>query len=509
MGHPCLYSLDTVSAARGRILGWAFISVASPVAHMSRLLSGAANLDDVAEFLRTTPYYLRFILYGRRYRAHYRRFKIPKRRGGYREIAVPPDVLKNMQRKLAAALLDLHPAKPSAHGFLRDRSVVSNATRHEGQRVVGNLDLLNFFSSIHLGRVTRALQQPPYSLGAPAALVVGQLCCDEMGILPTGAPSSPILSNIISRNLDEQLQQIARKHGCRYTRYADDITISTSRPALPSELIYLDPLHGRAMVGPLLESAIASSGFTVNPDKVRIARIERKQEVTGLTTNERVNVGRRYVRELDSLIFIWRRHGVETAAASYAKRHKVPPSRATPARFLNFLRGKFSYLRMVKGENDPVCRRAAALHVQAAGRGGGEDVIVAAAGLRQTFASASRRSPPSPAHERSGALAKPPRPIANSLCAGASASVAHARASVPVVSGCVAFAICPAPIAKARRGIASGRSAIANGTRAIAFAHTEFAFARAAFANSPLPVVKSRGPLIKAPLGLASFARGR
>ena len=84
---------------------------------------------------------------------------------------------------------------------------------------------------------------------------------------------------------------------------------------------------------------------------------ERKQEVTGLTTNERVNVGRWFVRELDSIIHIWRRYGPAAAASCYSRRHKIPPPRATPARLFNFLRGKLSYLRMVKGEHDPICRR--------------------------------------------------------------------------------------------------------------------------------------------------------
>jgi RNA-directed DNA polymerase len=336
-------------------LGWAFFLL--PPATMPRTLAGLTTLDDVAVFLDVSANFLRFVLYGRRDREHYTRFHIPKRSGGFREISVPPASLKVMQRKIATALLQLYPVKPSVHGFVWERSVVSNAKRHEMQRVVGNLDLRDFFPRIHLGRVRHALQRPPYSLGSIASLVVAQICCDHMGILPQGAPSSPIISNIICRGLDEQLQQLARRHGCRYTRYADDITISTSRPLLPTDLLHVDPFSHKGVVGANLNLIITSAGFDVHPDKVRIAWTERKQEVTGLTTNERVNVGRWFVREMNTLLYIWHKHGAIAAASSYARRHGIRPERASTAHLLNFLRGKFSYLRMVKGDNDPVCRR--------------------------------------------------------------------------------------------------------------------------------------------------------
>ncbi len=222
---------------------------------------------------------------------------------------------------------------------------------------MGNVDLNDFFTSIHLGRISNALQKPPYSLAEKAAIVIAQICCDENGILPQGAPSSPILSNVICRELDEQLQQVARRHGCRYTRYADDITISTSRPTLPIELFSIEPLTGKAIVGPAPSHVITSAGFSLNSYKVRIAWSERKQEVTGLTINERTNLGRWFVRELDSLIYIWQKYGPMAAAARYARRHRIPATLANPKRVLNFLRGKCSFLKMVKGEHDPVCRR--------------------------------------------------------------------------------------------------------------------------------------------------------
>ena len=325
--------------------------------HMSRALESSLTLQDIADFLGISANFLRYVLYGRNERKSYRRFNIPKRSGGYRQISVPPNSLKIMQRKIAGALLALHPPKPSAHGFLRGRSVVTNAKRHEAQRVVGNIDLSDFFPSIHVGRISKALQNPPYSLGEWAAVVVAQICCEDDGKMPQGAPSSPILSNIICRNLDEQLQKISGQHGCRYTRYADDITFSTSRPALPRELMYLHPITGKAVAGEELDKIIVGSGFTINREKVRIAWSERRQEVTGLTTNERVNVHRRYVRELDSLIHIWRKYGALRCAERYAVKHRLHPAVGTPHSLANFVRGKFSYLLMVKGSGDPVCRR--------------------------------------------------------------------------------------------------------------------------------------------------------
>src|SRR5262249_60767938 len=103
---------------------------------------------------------------------------------------------------------------------------------------------------------------------------------------PQGAPSSPALTNIICRGLDARLARIAEELGFRYTRYADDMTFSGSGPA-------------RGNVNRLLSRVrhvVEQEGFRVHPDKTRVLRRGRRQEVTGLVVNHRVNIPRATLR---------------------------------------------------------------------------------------------------------------------------------------------------------------------------------------------------------------------
>jgi RNA-directed DNA polymerase len=248
---------------------------------------------DVAAYLGITHRFLAWILYVKRERENYRIFTIPKKAGGVREIAAPPKNLAILQRKLAAILLANYRPKAAAHGFAAKRSIATNAMRHKQQRVVFNIDLEDFFPTIHLGRFRNLLMAPPFSIGKGAATAISQICFGASGRLPQGAPSSPIVSNYVCRSLDDSLQTLASKHGCRYTRYADDITFSTSRPSLPQEMIETDSEGGQVVVGAELQNVVQAEGFRINNRKVRVSAFDRRLEVTGLTVNEGVNV-RRY-----------------------------------------------------------------------------------------------------------------------------------------------------------------------------------------------------------------------
>jgi RNA-directed DNA polymerase len=319
-------------------------------------ISGLTSREDVARFLRVSDRYLRFVLYGRRDREKYRQFKVPKKSGGHRDIFAPPRSLAFLQRKIAVALLAQHKPKPASHGFLRDRSIVTNAKCHAGQAAIFNLDLKDFFPSIHFGRLQRLLQKKPFRLGGEAATVICQICFEAAGRLPQGAPSSPIISNLVCRALDDGLQRLAHVHGCVYTRYADDLTFSTSRPILPAAIAVIDASTSRYSAGSELAGVITASSFTINPTKVRLYRRDRRQEVTGLTVNENPNVRRAFVRDLDAIIHGWRKYGYEAASAHYVKlrRRPVPLDRKF---LINVLRGKLAFIRMVKGESDPLLRR--------------------------------------------------------------------------------------------------------------------------------------------------------
>jgi RNA-directed DNA polymerase len=325
---------------------------------------------DLAALLSTTERRLSHHLY--RAPLPYRTFSIPKASGGHRTILAPPDVVKAWQTVVLHCMSAIYVPTRAVHGFAPARSVVTNAHVHTRRRLVLNLDLENFFPTIHFGRVRGVLQSPPFKLPPSVAATVAQLCCVN-GYLPQGAPTSPLLSNLVCRGLDHQLVALARATGCRYSRYADDITLSTDKALFETSVVkngFSEPVE----LGDALLKVIASNSFKVNGNKTRIADAQKRQEVTGLTVNAKVNVQRDYVKQIRGALFCWSRHGERVADQTF--RTKFPHlSRAQPpAPLREFMRGRLAFLKMVRGEHDGVYLRYAA---EFASLSGGKSVDLA------------------------------------------------------------------------------------------------------------------------------------
>ncbi len=321
---------------------------------------------DVAELLELPLSRLNFILYGGRYRYPYFHFEIPKRGGGSRPIASPPKSIAILQRKLVHALSLVYRPRACVHGFVPGRSIATNALLHVGKRFVLNIDLLDFFTEINFGRVRGMFMSPPYKLGPPAATVLAQLACDG-GHLPQGAPTSPIISNMVCGRLDSELVRLARRFRCRYSRYADDITLSTNRRRFPLGLAQrFDVTDASAgaeedektvtMLGPSLIEIIASNGFQVNPAKARLQHAGTRQEVTGVIVNRHPNTYRRHSRQVRAMIHAVDKHGAKRAASEFAEKYD-PKQRAPSVQlFRSVLLGKLEFIRMVKGDSDRAYR---------------------------------------------------------------------------------------------------------------------------------------------------------
>lgn len=263
---------------------------------------------SVADLLEVPYMHLVHILYRSPQRYAYTKFSIPKRSGGVREIAAPANSLKILQAKLNSVLQIVYKSKPAAHGFISGHSIVTNALAHTGKRFVLNLDLEDFFPSIHFGRIRGAFMGQPYNVSAAAATVLAQICSTPDG-LPQGAPSSPMVSNLVCARLDGELQRLAKKHRCTYTRYADDISFSTTAPRFPPALASRKGdgwAPGEVELGRELAEVIEANDFRVNARKTRMQVRECHQEVTGLTVNKFPNVQRRFVRQVRAMLHAWK-----------------------------------------------------------------------------------------------------------------------------------------------------------------------------------------------------------
>ena len=156
--------------------------------------------------------------------------------------------------------------------------------------------------------------------------------------------------------MDSQLQRLAKECRATYTRYADDITFSTTLKEFPEALAYAVTEEGqeRLVLADPLVGIIVENGFNINEKKVRLQSRGNHQEVTGLTTNQFPNVKRTYVRQIRAMLHAWAKFGLEAAEKEYHQKYQSKarfPRKASPT-FKQVLRGKIEFLGMVKGKND-------------------------------------------------------------------------------------------------------------------------------------------------------------
>lgn len=313
---------------------------------------------DVAELFGLSLKQVNFFLYVLPEAKRYKLFEIQKRAGGTREIASPILPIKAMQRAFAKWLSSRFKPHSHTHGYVENRDIITNADKHVARRWVLRVDLKEFFPTIHFGRVRGLLLSPPYSLSEDVSRLLAHLCCHK-GFLPQGAPSSPVVSNLVCRRLDRQLAKLAGEHRCRYTRYADDLVFSTNQKNVPSLLVAQDSQTGTISAGSELRRIIEGNGFKVNDEKTRLYPKTQRQLVTGIVVNDDLNVPREYVRSIRLQIHALKKHGAAVAEKLVLGTYKKNRPVSEPPDFLEVLRGRVQHVGHVRGWGNAVYQRLA------------------------------------------------------------------------------------------------------------------------------------------------------
>ena len=215
----------------------------------------------------------------RLFKCKYKEALIPKRRGGHRKIFIPNETTKKLQRQILRRLLSRLRVHSAAHGFEEGRSIFTNACIHVQQKVVISLDIKDFFQNTRKERVEAYFRRIGWN-EACARLLSNLLTHEDA--LPQGSPCSPKLSNLLNYGLDAALESKIADYRGKYSRYADDITIS-----FPKDY----PQHIRGMIQKVRRE-LHKWGYELNDKKTRIMRAHQRQLVTGLVVNERVNLPR-------------------------------------------------------------------------------------------------------------------------------------------------------------------------------------------------------------------------
>jgi len=216
-------------------------------------------------------------------------------RGKWRTIRVPSERLGNVQRRINYMFF---PAEsylaPAVHGFVRFGSTKANAAKHVGNPFLQKLDILDFFESVTNERVREALQL--LGLGEPAAQLIADLTtCNNR--LPLGAPTSPLISNLVLREFDIDLLKLIEGKGITYTRYADDLAFSSIREFdIQSDVARL----------------LGQRGLGLNPRKCHKFKLGQPMFVTGLSVSNQSHprLRARFKKMLRTSLFFVEKHGI-------------------------------------------------------------------------------------------------------------------------------------------------------------------------------------------------------
>ncbi|RAW00491.1 reverse transcriptase family protein [Pseudochryseolinea flava] len=281
-------------------------------------LPGITTVEELAKAMNISVGTVRYLSYNRiiSKTTHYKRFYIPKKTGGKRLISTPMPKLKRAQYWILENILEKIAIQDSAHGFVKKKSIVSNALPHVKAEVVVNIDMKDFFPTITYPRVKGVFQSFGYSeqIATILALMCTEAECDQIDLdgityyaaglerfLPQGAPTSPALTNIICRKLDARLKGIATKFNFNYTRYADDLTFSASGEATA---------HLKTLMG-FIKRIIKEENLHIHPDKVRVLRKGARKEVTGIVVNDRPAVNAKELDRFRALLFQIEKDGLD------------------------------------------------------------------------------------------------------------------------------------------------------------------------------------------------------
>lgn len=265
---------------------------------------------------------------------HYTEYTIRKKSGGDRLIEAPDHLLKDIQQWIYINILCKDKSiNDCVHGFIpacknknKVRSILTNAAPHVGHDWLINIDLKNFFHTVKLDRINDYFRSLGYEEEVVKTLTA---LCTYKSRLPQGAPTSPMLSNIIASKMDEMMLEYCKKRGIIYTRYADDLTFSADYDV---EIPPIDDIY----------KIVYLNGFNVNRMKTKVRYKGCKQEVTGLTVTNGVHVSQRYKKEILRELHFCKKFGV------YEHYQHL---KTTKGLYKDWLRGKIMFVRQI----DPAC----------------------------------------------------------------------------------------------------------------------------------------------------------
>lgn len=232
---------------------------------------------------------------------------IPKKDGNYRIIEIPPIDLVPVLKAIDKVLLRRFEMPEPCCAYLNGKSIIDNALPHVGAKTLLKFDIHDFFPSITLKRIVCLFRN--FGYGPNVSRYFGYLCTNHDNVLPQGYSTSPMLSNLVSVRLDSRIMGFCKKYAdefsLKYTRYADDITISSKKRLSSKDICFIKKV---------INTIIFDEGFSPNEQKFKHFVNGQKMLVTGINVNDSsfLHVDKKKIREIEIAIHCMDKYGIDS-----------------------------------------------------------------------------------------------------------------------------------------------------------------------------------------------------
>lgn len=265
---------------------------------------------------------------------HYTKAKIPKKNGKTRTLYIPSEKLRYMQRIILNEFLNEYKISKCATAYHKGANLLENAKPHLKKKYILKLDIKDFFGSINYGRVYKMfLNHFPVKY----AKLFAELCCYN-DVLVQGTPTSPAISNIIMFDFDNKIEQYSLKNGISYTRYCDDITLSSDSP--------LNSAYYK------IKKELQKNGFELNKRKTHFVKHTHQQNVTGIVVNEKIQVPIEYRRKLRQELYYLHKFGANNVIFKNNYTDFIINGNTLDEKYINSLLGKINYVLQIDPDNN-------------------------------------------------------------------------------------------------------------------------------------------------------------
>ena len=266
-------------------------------------------------------------------------FYIKKKKKGHRMITSPKEYLKDLQVFINENILQICQTSEYAHGYVFGRSIITNALEHCNKKVVICMDIEDFFGNINRDSVINVFLNLNYN--KEISEILAAYCMYNNG-LAVGAPTSPTISNMVFKEIDYKLNNIASEYGFDYTRYADDMTFSSN-----------DSKIGYKKFVSLIKMELNNMGYRINEKKTKIYTKRGKQEVTGLIVNNGIKVKSIIKKKVKAEIYYCKKFGIDNHirrkySDEFNKNNLDEISEEKKRAFIYYIEGKINFIKLVE-----------------------------------------------------------------------------------------------------------------------------------------------------------------